>query len=102
MPGAVTLAALVVALRRRRAAAMELEPASAEAAPKSVLELPESSYGQYYASLIHQQNMLQDAVRTAAYHDAIVFNASDFLDKVVLDGGFWCCSLVHYGRSQRL
>lgn len=29
----------------------------------------------------------QDAVRTAAYHDAIVGNASDFHDKVVLDVG---------------
>lgn len=59
MTDAVTsLAALVVALRRRKAD-MELEHSTAEPAPKSVLDLPESSYGQYYASLIHQQNMLQ-------------------------------------------
>ena len=31
--------------------------------------------------------MLQDTVRTAAYHDAIVQNAVDFHDKVVLDVG---------------
>ena len=31
--------------------------------------------------------VLQDAVRTTAYHDAIVSNAVDFYDKVVLDVG---------------
>jgi len=36
----------------------------------------------YYGLLIHQQNMLQDLVRTGAYHDAIIHNASDFKDKV--------------------
>ena len=108
MTDAISLAALIVALRRNRTMQMDLS----EHKPKSVLELPESSYGempralaaqcgrcrlgyarpltlpgQYYASLIHQQNMLQDTVRTAAYHDAIVQNAVDFHDKVVLDVG---------------
>jgi type I protein arginine methyltransferase len=63
------------------------DSSAAAVRPKSVLELPESSYGQYYASLIHQQNMLQDAIRTSAYHDGIIHNASDFVDKVVLDVG---------------
>jgi hypothetical protein len=73
----ISLAALVVAARRNRAlvAAMDtqLEPL---AQPKSVLELPESSYGQYYASLIHQQNMLQDSVRTlgARAHASVIIN----------------------------
>lgn len=45
------------------------------------------SYFAYYGQLTHQQNMLQDAVRTTAYHQAITKNAIDFKDKVVLDVG---------------
>ena len=41
----------------------------------------------YYASLVHQQNMLQDLVRTGAYHGAIMANAADFRGKVVVDVG---------------
>ena len=37
--------------------------------------------------LVHQQNMLQDAVRTGTYHDAIINNPFDFKDKVVMDVG---------------
>ena len=37
--------------------------------------------------LVHQQNMLQDIVRTGTYHDAILHNPSDFKDKVVMDVG---------------
>jgi histone-arginine methyltransferase CARM1 len=36
---------------------------------------------------VHQQNMLQDLVRTGAYHSAIMANASDFRGKVVVDVG---------------
>jgi hypothetical protein len=32
----------------------------------------------YYAQIIHQQNMLQDTVRTGTYRRAIVNNAKDF------------------------
>jgi len=46
-----------------------------------------SSFGVYYARLAHQQNMLQDAVRTETYRRAIVGNARDFEGKVVLDVG---------------
>lgn len=41
----------------------------------------------YYGLLIHQQNMLQDSVRTGAYYNAIIANAADFKDKVVMDVG---------------
>ena len=44
-------------------------------------------FGVYYARLLHQQNMLQDAVRTETYRHAIVTNAPDLHGKVVLDVG---------------
>lgn len=47
----------------------------------------ESTYFGYYGMLMHQQNMLQDHIRTATYHDAITSNKADFKGKVVLDVG---------------
>lgn len=44
-------------------------------------------FGVYYARLLHQQNMLQDVVRTDTYRRAIVTNGDDFRGKVVLDVG---------------
>eukprot|EP00201_Polytomella_parva_P008638 CAMPEP_0175067820 /NCGR_PEP_ID=MMETSP0052_2-20121109/17315_1 /TAXON_ID=51329 ORGANISM="Polytomella parva, Strain SAG 63-3" /NCGR_SAMPLE_ID=MMETSP0052_2 /ASSEMBLY_ACC=CAM_ASM_000194 /LENGTH=692 /DNA_ID=CAMNT_0016334753 /DNA_START=30 /DNA_END=2108 /DNA_ORIENTATION=+ len=44
-------------------------------------------YFSYYGALIHQQNMLQDYQRTGTYWQAIVGNAADFQDKVVMDVG---------------
>ena len=41
----------------------------------------------YYGALQHQQNMLQDYVRTATYHHAITDNEADFKDKLVMDVG---------------
>lgn len=41
----------------------------------------------YYGLLVHQQNMLQDVVRTSAYHDAITRNPSDFAGATVMDVG---------------
>lgn len=41
----------------------------------------------YYGLLPHQQNMLQDAVRTGTYKNAITLNPSNFAGKVVLDVG---------------
>lgn len=38
----------------------------------------ENPFAQYYAQLIHQQNMLQDTVRVTAYQRAICENAADF------------------------
>ncbi|KAJ3344082.1 hypothetical protein HDU93_003245 [Gonapodya sp. JEL0774] len=45
------------------------------------------AYFGYYAQLTHQQNMLQDTVRTSTYHSAIVANSALFLNKTVLDVG---------------
>lgn len=41
----------------------------------------------YYGMLQHQQNMLQDYVRTATYYTAIMENKADFAGKVVMDVG---------------
>lgn len=41
----------------------------------------------YYAQLSHQQNMLQDYVRTGIYYQAVFENRIDFKDKVVMDVG---------------
>jgi histone-arginine methyltransferase CARM1 len=45
------------------------------------------SYFQYYSKLVNQQNMLQDAVRTNTYRDAIVGNPIDFDGKTAMDIG---------------
>ncbi|XP_032164042.1 histone-arginine methyltransferase CARM1-like isoform X2 [Mustela erminea] len=44
-------------------------------------------YFQFYGCISQQQNMMQDFVRTATYHRAILQNHTDFRDKVVLDVG---------------
>ncbi len=44
-------------------------------------------FSQYYGMLSHQQNMLQDHVRTSTYERAMLQNTRDFSDKVVLDVG---------------
>ncbi|KAI8070061.1 S-adenosyl-L-methionine-dependent methyltransferase [Gongronella butleri] len=45
-------------------------------------------YFGYYAQLQHQQNMLQDTVRTSTYRSAILLNGPhSFKDKVVMDVG---------------
>jgi histone-arginine methyltransferase CARM1 len=44
-------------------------------------------HGGYYAQLPNQQNMLEDAERTGAYHQSIALNMQDFIGKVVLDVG---------------
>ncbi|XP_039220434.1 histone-arginine methyltransferase CARM1-like isoform X1 [Crotalus tigris] len=46
-----------------------------------------AQYFQFYGCLSQQQNMMQDFVRTATYHRAILQNHTDFKDKVVLDVG---------------
>mmetsp|Transcript_11941 Transcript_11941/g.25672 ORF Transcript_11941/g.25672 Transcript_11941/m.25672 type:complete len:375 (-) Transcript_11941:101-1225(-) len=50
-------------------------------------EIKKHPFFQYYGQLIHQQNMLQDHVRTSTYQKAILHNPSNFKDKVVLDVG---------------
>ncbi|CAI5743954.1 unnamed protein product [Peronospora destructor] len=47
----------------------------------------DNPFSQYYGMLLHQQNMLQDHVRTGTYERAMLSNLSDFTDKVVLDVG---------------
>ena len=46
-----------------------------------------AEYFRYYASIPQQQNMLQDRVRTGTYFTAMMENAADFRDKVVVDVG---------------
>ena len=64
--------------------------AAAAAASPTTAPPPDATahpFFQYYASLVHQQNMLADTVRTGAYHAAICGNAADFRDKIVVDVG---------------
>ncbi|KAK6138920.1 hypothetical protein DH2020_027335 [Rehmannia glutinosa] len=44
-------------------------------------------YFHYYGQLLHQQNMLQDYVRTGSYYAAVLENRIDFIDRVVVDVG---------------
>ena len=37
--------------------------------------------------LMHQQNMLQDQIRTGAYYAAILENTADFQGKTIMDVG---------------
>ncbi|XP_071072807.1 histone-arginine methyltransferase CARM1-like isoform X1 [Dasypus novemcinctus] len=50
-------------------------------------EASAAQYFQFYGCISQQQNMMQDFVRTATYHRAILQNHIDFKDKVVLDVG---------------
>ncbi|KAJ2750455.1 hypothetical protein GGI19_005099 [Coemansia pectinata] len=62
----------------------------AEANPREDDEVlhRDPSYFQYYSQLQHQQNMLQDYVRTSAYHSAITLNGPAlFRDRIVMDVG---------------
>ncbi|KAF9207427.1 hypothetical protein BGZ49_000450 [Haplosporangium sp. Z 27] len=59
---------------------------------KSVIDSPSNeardpAYFGYYAMLQHQQNMLQDTVRTSTYRSAILLNTECFEDKLVMDVG---------------
>ncbi|ORX41876.1 S-adenosyl-L-methionine-dependent methyltransferase [Piromyces finnis] len=45
------------------------------------------SYFNYYAQLTHQQNMLEDVVRTSTYSSAILSNSETFNGKTVCDIG---------------
>ncbi|CAJ1963401.1 unnamed protein product [Sphenostylis stenocarpa] len=44
-------------------------------------------YFHYYGQLLHQQNMLQDYVRTGTYYAAVIENRTDFIGRVVVDVG---------------
>jgi type I protein arginine methyltransferase len=47
----------------------------------------DNPFTHYYAQLLHQGNMLADHVRTSTYQKAMLDNAADFKDAVVLDVG---------------
>ena len=47
----------------------------------------ENPFTSYYATLLHQGNMLQDHVRTSTYQKAMIDNSIDFKGKAVLDVG---------------
>jgi len=51
----------------------------------AVCELDGSPFAIYYGQLQHQQNMLQDYMRTGAYQQAILQNTTDFAGSTVLD-----------------
>lgn len=44
-------------------------------------------YFHYYGQLLHQQNMLQDYVRTGTYYAAVIENRADLIGRVVVDVG---------------
>ncbi|KAH0458726.1 hypothetical protein IEQ34_011540 [Dendrobium chrysotoxum] len=44
-------------------------------------------YFHYYGQLLHQQNMLQDYVRTGTYFAAVIENCADFNGRIVVDVG---------------
>ncbi|KAL2459259.1 putative histone-arginine methyltransferase 1.4 [Forsythia ovata] len=44
-------------------------------------------YFHYYGQLLHQQNMMQDYVRTGTYYAAVMENRVDFVGRVVVDVG---------------
>ncbi|KAG2188966.1 hypothetical protein INT44_004108, partial [Umbelopsis vinacea] len=61
---------------------------SAENSNPPSVEQRDPQYFGYYAQLQHQQNMLQDTVRTSTYRSAILLNGPNcFKDKLVMDVG---------------
>ena len=55
--------------------------------PEGLRAADYANYFSSYAYIYHQQQMLTDAKRMEAYRDAILGNAANFRDKVVLDVG---------------
>jgi hypothetical protein len=93
---AISAMAGALAAKKRKAddgaAAAAAVAAAGGAAARTDLQKPsgihaEHPYFSYYGLLVHQQNMLQDGVRTSAYQHAITANAADFEGKTVMDVG---------------
>jgi len=55
--------------------------------PPSEKEKEGNIFSRYYAQLSHQQNMLQDYIRTTTYQNAIFSNTADFQNAAVMDVG---------------
>ena len=55
--------------------------------PEGLRAADYANYFSSYAYIYHQKQMLTDARRMEAYRDAILGNAANFRDKVVLDVG---------------
>jgi len=101
---ALGLAGLIVAAAQAKkgAAAADVPPFSAEEAPVDFRRKgahDSHPFFSYYGMLVHQQNMLQDAVRTGAYQAAIMANAEDFRDKVVMDVGSGSGILAYFAAK---
>lgn len=71
-------------------------PAAPTESGGTIIDAPETAdskvhkdhpFFRYYGLLVHQQNMLQDTVRTGTYRQAIMDNPSDFSGAVVMDVG---------------
>ncbi|KAH8556357.1 S-adenosyl-L-methionine-dependent methyltransferase [Umbelopsis sp. PMI_123] len=61
---------------------------SAEKSDPPSVDQRDPQYFGYYAQLQHQQNMLQDTVRTSTYRSAILLNGPNcFKDKLIMDVG---------------
>eukprot|EP00947_MAST-08B_sp_MAST-8B-sp1_P002657 g2657.t1 len=69
------------------AAAAAATSAAVDKAKDELRSKADDTFFHYYGLLSHQQNMLQDYVRTGHYNSGILHNAADFRDKVVLDVG---------------
>merc|ERR1740130_90267 len=61
-------------------------PAVSGVAPDNLPD-KDKVYFNDYATLVQQQGMLQDSVRTSVYQFAVLENKTDFKDKVVVDVG---------------
>merc|ERR1719408_407977 len=75
------------------AVAIDVAPSASAALPAldgatpDVLPDKDKVYFNDYSTLIQQQGMLQDTVRTSIYQFAILENRADFAGKTVLDVG---------------
>ncbi|XP_047945520.1 probable histone-arginine methyltransferase 1.3 isoform X2 [Salvia hispanica] len=65
----------------------EMTSSSASKFDDKIEESSAKMYFHYYGQLLHQQNMMQDYVRTGSYYAAVLENCTDFTDRVVVDVG---------------